>query len=420
MAANQKDTMHDSDQRKYVIVGNGYAGTTCAEQLRKLDPACSIALFADEPYTLYNRIALPPLLRKQVAQQKVIIRDLAWHEKHAIDLHLQTRVTRIDVLEKVAYVDERAYPYDALLIATGGRPNPSDAPGAAGAHNVYNFQYMDDTLAISQRLETAKSALAIGGSFIAYELAEAFASRGVETHWLVRGPRFLRRLLDEIAGEMIDDAARHDRVHVHYGDELESFERSNGAVTKARTKNGLEIDTDCVGIGLGLTMNTELTEGTGIQVKTGIICDDRLETGVRGIFAAGDIAEFYDPIAEMHYRMGTWNNAGAHGKVVAINMAGGDERYHDVPEYSSKIFSEQTITQFGMSPEYRSDLDMVRKIDRDKKHYRALFFWRNRLAGVVMIGKGNRAGKRKYLDAIKTKATFAPAEWESLLDWTAD
>ena len=135
---------------------------------------------------------------------------------------------------------------------------------------------------------------------------------------------------------------------------------------------------------------------------------------------AGDAAEFYDPTAEMYYRMGTWNNAGAHGKVVAANMAGGDVRYHDVPEYSSKLFTDQTITQFGISPEYRPDLDLVRKIDREKKWYRGLFFWQNRLAGVVMIGKGNRAGKRKYVDAIKSKQAFPPGEWESLLDWTAD
>ena len=410
----------NSSDRKYVIVGNGFAGTTCAEGLRKIDAACSIALFTDEPYTLYNRIALPPLLRKQVTQQKVIIRDLAWHEKHRIDLHLETKVERIDAADKVVYAEEIGYPYKEQLVATGGRPNPSDAPGAAGAHNVFNFQYMDDTLAISQQLETAKSAVAVGGSFIAYELAEAFSSRGVETHWLVRGPRFLRRMLDEIAGEMVDDAAREDDVHVHYEDEVREMIRSNGAVSKVITKNGTEIAADCVGIGLGLTMNTEIVAGTGIGVKTGIVCDDRLETGVKGIFAAGDVAEFYDPIAEMNYRMGTWNNAGAHGKVVAINMAGGDERYHDVPEYSSKLFTGQTITQLGISPEYRTDLETVRKIDREKKHYRALFFWQNRLAGVVLTGKGNRAGKRRYLEAIKTKAMFAPSEREALLDWTAD
>lgn len=411
--------MNNSDQRRYVIVGNGFAGTTCAEHLRKADPACSIVMFGDEPYPLYNRIALPPLLRKQVTQQKVIMRDLAWHEKHAIALHLNAPVDAIDAEEKAVYASGTAHPFDALLLATGGRPNKADVAGA-DASNVFNFQYMDDTLAISEQLETSKSAVAIGGSFIAYELAEAFASRGVETHWLQRGPRFLRRMLDEIAGEMVDDAAREDNVHVHYEEELHQLVRSNGVVKKIVTKSGLEIPADCVAVGLGLTMNTELVEGTGIKVKTGIVCDDRLETDVKGIFAAGDVAEFYDPIAEMNYRMGTWNNAGAHGKVVAINMAGGDERYHDVPEYSSKLFTNQTITQFGISPEYRSDLEVVRKIDREKRHYRALFFWGNRLSGAVLIGKGNRAGKRKYLDAIKTKAEFGPGEREALLDWTAD
>jgi NAD(P)H-nitrite reductase large subunit len=410
----------DTSVRRYVIIGNGFAGTTCAEGLRKLDAAASITMFADEPYPLYNRIALPPLLRKQVTEAKVIIRDVAWHEKHAIDLRLSTRVEKIDVEGKSVLAGGREWPYDALLVATGGRPNASDFPGAAGARNIFNFQYMDDTKAISESLETAKTAVSVGGSFIAYELAEAFVSRGVQTHWLIRGPRFLRRMLDEISGELLDDAARNDGCIIHYNDEVKEFVRSNGVVTKVITTQGAELAADCVGIGLGLTINTELVQGTPIEIGTGIKCDDRLETAVKGIFAAGDAAEFYDPTADMHYRMGTWNNAGAHGKVAAANMAGGDVRYHDVPEYSSKIFSEQTITQFGLSPEYRNDLTMVRSIEPEKKWYRALWFRDDHLVGGLLIGKGNRAGKRRYLDAIKGKTPFAESEREALLHWHAD
>ena len=186
-------------------------------------------------------------------------------------------------------------------------------PGAVGAQNLFNFQYMSDTKAISEQLETAKVAVAVGGSFIAYELAEAFVSRGVETHWLIRGPRFLRRMLDDLGAGLLDEAARDDGCHLHYNEEVTSMVRSNGAVTKVITTSGVEIATDCVGVGLGLTINTELVAGTPIEVGTGIKCDDRLETAVKGIFAAGDAAEFFDPIADMHYRMGTWNNAGAHG-----------------------------------------------------------------------------------------------------------
>jgi 3-phenylpropionate/trans-cinnamate dioxygenase ferredoxin reductase subunit len=372
--------------RRYVIVGNGFAGTTAAEQLRKHDLSCEIRLFGDEPYTLYNRISLPPMLRKQIPEAKVMIRDLAWHEEHRIDLHLRTHVERVVPEERVVVADGKAYPYDALLIATGGRPNPIGKPGSDGAANVYNFQYLDETRAISERLESSKVAVAIGGSYIAYELAEAFATRKVETHWLIRGPHFLHRVLDELAGEFVDLSAKSEGVHVHYGQEVAEFVRSNGEATSVRTQGGLEIAADCYGVGFGLTMNTELAAGAGIDFsKNGILCDDRLETSVPGIYAAGDVAEFFDPTLEMRYRMGTWNNAGAHGKVVAINMMGGSELYHDVPEYSSQLFKGQTITQFGLAPDLQPELQTVRKIDREKGWYRALFFWEDRLVGGPML-----------------------------------
>jgi NAD(P)H-nitrite reductase large subunit len=409
-----------SDVRRYVIVGNGFAGTTAAEQLRKHDSACEIALFGDEPYPLYNRISLPPMLRKQIPEEKVMIRDVAWHEEHRIDLKLRTSVERVNTNERTVIAGGTEYPFDALLIATGGRPNPIPALGAENAENLFNFQYLDDTRAISEQIDRSKAAIAIGGSFIAYELAEAFASRKVETHWIMRGPHVLHRLLDDVAGELVDVAARNDGVHMHYGDEVAEFVRSNGVVTKVRTKKGVEIDADCYGVGFGLTLNVEIVEGTPIATsKNGILCNDRLETNVPGVFAAGDVADFYDPILEMRYRMGTWNNAGAHGKVVAQNMMGGSERYHDVPEYSSLLFKGQTITQFGLSPELQPELEMARKVDREKGWYRALFYWQDRLVGGIMLGKGNRAGKRKYVEAIKSKERFPKPQWQSMLDWTA-
>jgi len=407
-----------TSMRRYVIVGNGFAGTTAAEQLRKHDPSCTIALFTDEPYPLYNRIALPPLLRKQVTEPKVIMRDQAWHDNNNIDLHLRTRVERIVPEEKVVIANGRSYPYDAMLIATGGRPNPHPVLERQAA-NVLNFQYLDETKAISELLETTKSAVSIGGSFIAYELAEAFTSRKVETHWIMRGPRVLHRMLDEIAGELVDEAARKDGVYLHYGEEIDEFVHDNGVVTKVRLQSGTEIEGQCFGVGFGLTMNTELAENTGIEsTRNGIVCNDQLETSVKDIYAAGDVADFYDPILEMRYRMGTWNNAGAHGKVAAVNMMGGNQKYDDVPEYSSLLFKGQTITQFGLSPEYRKDLETVYHVDRDKKWYRALYFWDGRLVGGVLLGKGNRSGKRRYVDAIKSKQRFPESEWRTLLDWT--
>jgi NAD(P)H-nitrite reductase large subunit len=412
--------LSNSDARKYVIVGNGFAGTTCAEQLRKHEPSCEITLFGDEPYTLYNRISLPPMLRHQIPEAKVMIRNLAWHEENRIDLHLRTRVDKVVPQEKYVEADGKRYPYDALLIATGGRPNPTGKPGSEGASNLYPFQYLDDTRAISEQIDRSKAGVAIGGSFIAYELAEAFASRGIETHWLMRGPYGLHRIMDEVAGELLHESATAEHVHMHYGHEVDEFIRSNGEITKVRTNKGLEIEAQCYAYGFGLAMNTEFLDGSGIDVsKNGLLCDDHLETNIRGIYAAGDVADFYDPILEMRYRMGTWNNSGAHGKVVAQNMMGGSEKYHDVPEYSSLLFKGQTITQFGLGLDLQPNLEIARKVDREKKWYRALFFWQDRLVGGLMLGKGNRAGKRKYVEAIKGKQRFPKPEWEAMLDWTA-
>src|SRR5207248_194897 len=113
----------DAPQR-HVIIGNGIAGTTAAETLRRADPNCSIVLITDEPYTLYNRVALPPFLKLQIPETKVFLKNLEFHEKNRIELQLETRVTRVDSTQRTVATDRgQEFPYDRLLVATGGRPN---------------------------------------------------------------------------------------------------------------------------------------------------------------------------------------------------------------------------------------------------------------------------------------------------------
>jgi len=119
---------------RFVIIGNGAAGTYCAEQLRKDDAACDIVLIGDEPYTLYNRVSLPRYLKGVLKEERVSVRDVAWHEKNRIDLRLETKVARVDFRAKTVALDPGGeLRYDRLLIATGGRPNPLTCEGAAGA-----------------------------------------------------------------------------------------------------------------------------------------------------------------------------------------------------------------------------------------------------------------------------------------------
>src|SRR5690242_6615780 len=313
-----------------MIIGNGIAGTTTADTLRKNDPNCSIHLLTNEPYPLYNRVSLPRFLQGVLVEQKVMMRDFAWHEQRNINLITNTMVTQVNTDERVVTTEDgKTYPYDALLVATGGWANPLRVPGAEGVKHIYNFVTLDDTKTIIARMLESSTALAYGGSFISYELCDGFAIRKLDTTWLMRGPYWLRNALDPEGGEVVDNIAKKFGVNVIHGDEIESVVPKNGVPSYVKTKKGREIQADMIGIGLGISLNTRILEGTPVDVRTGVVVNEYLETNVPGVYAAGDIAEFYDPTIGTHHTMGTWDNALGHGRIAGANMAGGRVAYLD-------------------------------------------------------------------------------------------
>src|SRR5256885_13750511 len=164
--------------RRYVVIGNGIAGQTCAEELRSRDSECSIVMLAAERHPLYNRVALPRFLRGQVREEKVMMRTLEDYEKRGLQIHFETWATEVDAAARVVRTNRgQEFPYDALLIATGGRPKPPPWPGTDEGDDVLGFQTLDDTNAIIDKADTSRQGLAMGGSFIGYGLAEGTAYR---------------------------------------------------------------------------------------------------------------------------------------------------------------------------------------------------------------------------------------------------
>ncbi len=201
--------------KRYVIIGNGVAGTTAAETLRKQDATCSIHLLTNEPYPLYNRVSLPRFLQGVLMEQKVMIRDFPWHEQRGIGLITETLVTSVNTEERVVVTERGQHlPYDALLIATGGWANPLRVPGAEGIKHIYNFVTLDDTRTIIARMRESRTAVAYGGSFISYELCDGFAVRKLDTTWIMRGPYWLRNALDPEGGDVVDTIAKKFGVEV--------------------------------------------------------------------------------------------------------------------------------------------------------------------------------------------------------------
>lgn len=398
--------------RRYVIIGNGAAGTTCAETLRKNDPNCEITLLTNEPYPLYNRVALPRYLKGIVRQEKVFMRTVEQHEEKNIRLLLGTVVKSVDAQgHSVLLEDGRELPYDALLVASGGWPNRLQCIG--GDHPaVFNFQTMDDTRAIIDEATEGKHAVVVGGSFIAYELAEGFAMRGLHTTWLMRSKPFLRRTLDAEAGAIVDALASEHHVDIIYNEEAAEIVPKNGMISRVVTTSGREVLADVVGVGVGLTLNTAFLKGTGVDVRKGVVTDKYLRTTAADIYAAGDVAEFYDVMIEKHNIMGTWDNALSHGRTAAVNMAGGNEVYREVPTYTSPLFNSN-IAVMGVTHENRPDLESVTRASLEDQEYKKLFFLEDRLVGAVTIGKPR--GRKRML-AMMHSGERVDGPREALLD----
>ena len=404
--------------RRYVIIGNGIAGTTCAQELRKHDLSCAIWLITNEPYPLYNRVSLKRLLDGVLPERKVMMRDLAWHEEQRITLLRETFVTRVDTRERVAHLD-RGGPlaYDALLVASGGWPNRLDAPGVEGTPHICTFMTLDDTKQIIARVLESKTAVTTGGSYMAYDLTEGLSKRGVHVTWLMRGPYWLRRTLDAEGGRLVDGVVARHGIEVMHGEEIREIIVRDGVPRGVIGTSGRAYAGDLIGLGVGLTLNHTFLGETPVARGKGVITDEYLETSAPGVFAAGDVAEFYDPILGARRTLGTWDNALSHGRVVAVNMAGGHEAYLDVPTRSSPIFDTNIVAMghFEVTDPAVEAIQRAAPGERGMTDYRRFFFRENKLVGAVFLGSPK--GRKKVVELIRAGTEYrTSSEREALFD----
>jgi 3-phenylpropionate/trans-cinnamate dioxygenase ferredoxin reductase subunit len=385
--------------RRYVIIGNGIAGQTCAEELRKRDADCSIVMLTQEPHPLYNRVALPRFLKGQLRQEKVMLRTVQDYQAQRIDIRFGTTALILDpAAREIVASDGSRFVYDAVLLATGGRPRRLEAPGIDMIKNVHTFYTLDDARSIAEAADRAERVLVLGGSFIAYELADAIAHRYKSSvTWLMRGPHFLRSVLDDASGRLCRELGEAAGVDFVCSDEISHFEASSGQACV--TRSGRRIEFDLLVSGLGLHFNTELAVQAGLDMQDGIRTDARLETSAPGVFAAGDVAVFDDVTTGRPNQVGTWDNALAQGRTAAFNMAGEMKDFIDVATYTTTMFGS-TLAVMGTTPASDPEIEAAIHLHREQRQYRKLFFRRDSLVGAIMIGSPK--GRKRLIDLIRT------------------
>lgn len=386
-------------KEKFVIIGDGIAGATAAENIRDRDEGAQIRVFTDETEPLYNRIMLKNYMKGSLPKQYTRVHNESWYEDRDIKLHLETKIENVDKEEKTVETSEgKAFSYDNLLVATGG--SPREFPADEGYENIHYMWTIQKAEHIKEAAEKSEEAVIIGGGLLGIDLAVAFAENGAETHYLIRGNNWWSRGLDEEGASIIHERLEELGVNVMTETETSEFIAEDGEVRKVISKDGKDFSCDNVAIAIGQTPNSEIvdvekTDGGLLQV------DEFLKTSDEDIYAAGNMVEYFSPVFDERTVKGSWDHSDAMGERAGKNMTGTDEAFDYVNTYGVGHFK----TQFLAIGDWTGE-PVSRKYNED--HYRRLYFKNDRLVGAVMIGYTR--GQERLKDMIKEKEEFEDKE----------
>ncbi len=323
-----------SAHKRFVIVGAGLAGAKAAEALREEGFDGELILVGDEPERPYER---PPLskdyLRGETAE-KPYVHPESFYGDNEIELWSSTRVTGIDPgLSELMLEGDRRCGYDRLLLATGAAPRRLDVPGA-DLDGIHYLRTLADSERIGERIERGGRLVVVGSGWIGSEIAASARQKGCEVTVIEMSSLPLERVLGPEVGQIYLDIHRDHGIEFLPETTVERFE-GVGSVERVLTRDGASVETDFVVVGIGVAPRTGLVETAGFRVDNGVLVDERLETSVAGVFAAGDVANAHHPFYGRRLRVEHWANALNQGPVAARAMLGQEVAYDEIPYFFS-------------------------------------------------------------------------------------
>ena len=314
---------------RYLILGNGAAGATAAEEIRKHDLRGEITIVSAEPYPMYSRPGLAYVILNEVPDRQVMARQPEWYDAQRLRLIFGT-ATRLEVQDRrVTLADGQRLAYDRLLIATGARAAPLPYPGAQ-LDGVVFLDTLDGTKDLLRRAKRAKRAVVIGGGITALEMAEGLAHQKVETHYFVRKDTLWSAVFNSTESQLLADQMEAHGVRIHYNTEIsEVLGDKRGRVAGVRLASGETLACGLLGAGIGVKPQLDVVRDTPIKVDKAILVNEYLETNVPHVYAAGDCAQIYDRWTRQHSLDVLWPTAIAAGRAAGRNMARGETQPHE-------------------------------------------------------------------------------------------
>jgi NADPH-dependent 2,4-dienoyl-CoA reductase/sulfur reductase-like enzyme len=376
---------------RLVIVGASLAGLRAAEAARKAGHDGPIALIGAERHLPYDR---PPLskayLEDSAAPPAVRFRE----EQHlredlGVDLELGTPASGLDTDAREVVVGDRRIGYDALVIATGARART--LPGSEHLAGVHTLRTLDDAIAVRAALDTGARTVVIGAGFIGSEVASGARKRELPVTIVEALPTPLVRAIGAEMGVALSALHAAHGTDLRCGTAVEALEGGD-RVTGVRLTDGTVLPADLVVAGIGASPETEWLAGSGLELDNGVVSDETLAAGPAGVYAAGDVVRWHNPLFGGHMRIEHWTNAAEQGAVAARNALdpAAATPYETVPYFWSDWYGHWI--QFVGVPA----ADEIRVVSGDVEEHKFVALYRQggRLTGALTLNR--RADVMKY------------------------
>lgn len=383
---------------KYLIIGNGIAGVSAAEAIRKNDASGEITILNSERYYHYSRPRVIEFLSGKTALEKITIKDVDFYEKNRISLVMLVNVVKIDpAAKKVVMEGGIEKDYDRLIIAAGAHSFVPPVKGA-GQEGVFTLRTIDDAKAIMEYAAGKKTAVVIGGGLLGIEAANSLMALGLKVTIVEVFDRLLPRQLDKDSAGVLQSMLEEKGLSFLLPRQAVSITR-DGEGLKINFKDNTSVTGGMVLFSSGIRPNTGIISGAGISAGRGITVNDFMETNVPGIYAAGDIIEH-------NGRMyGLWPPAREQGNAAGLNAAG------IRAEYTDSVISARTKTA-GIELASLGSIEAgpgtgVYTEKGGRNFYRA-FVSAGKITGAIMIG--DLSGYRRIEAKMKKGETISPPE----------
>ena len=391
--------MKTSRQPQILILGNGGAAAHAIMAARGAGFNGEIHLVSDTDSPAFNPMLAPYYLKGVLSWKQCFPFGPDFYRTHKVIGHFGSRAEHLDTSNRsVLLEDKKRLTYDHCLIATGASAVLPPVPGLQDSPYAFPLRTADSTMRIQKAMESAKRVIVLGASLIGVKIAEILTKRNVNVVLLDVASQMLPRGAHPQTAGILKTYFEKHGVEVRIGCGLEGMDEKDEGVCCFFPNHIME-EADFVAVCTGIKPNLRFVNPAEVKIDQAILVDDRMQTSVKDLYAAGDVCQGMNRLTGKREWLGTWSNACYQGRAAGLNMAGQKISLEGaIPQHVSPFF-DWIYAQVGDANRQGPNISTVIMGDPEKANgYRLLVFEKNILVGANFINglKNFGAIKKSY------------------------